>query len=632
MKARRYSQQTIKVLFGASGNQCAHPDCTNPVIAPGTSVSHAAVVARICHIYAASDDGPRGKPGLIAAERNSPDNLVLMCGHHHPLVDKQWQTYPADQLKAWKKTHEAKFQQGTAEALKLQESMQQMGFLRTLSDRQIEAEIRAIRQGRFINGYPAHQKATELAERIERTELAGGSSEIRAKGFAWCARLLCQKPETLERARELLKQSKSFAEADEARLAEAFIVATQDKDTALALLAPMNMPAARSAALRIFTNGEQAAGAIAWVERAGLTLDSFDSEGKFFLITNELVAQRWQEAADHASQVTDADMTESPVLHHTVGMACLMQAVPIELRLGVLAQVPFEVASFPLAADPEALAFRRRAINAFEAMSAFALKVGVAAASNPESDFALWLKLRDPQAHDEGMEELRESMRDPDRRLRRLFFALPFGLKMDLAAVEKEIDRQVALSGRGTVDEAFARFALAFTHGDPKGTAEYIARHRGQLYEHLQKSGIQTIEIEMLARGGQFDTAKERLAEALADGLGETERQHLSRIIAEAEGADPAAERKKQYEKTGRLNDLANLVILLQEQESWQELLPFAERLFGITHALEDAFRVAKVNPPDLDLSEALHRADNVWASLRCAWRSNCAGCRAAIL
>ncbi len=470
-----------------------------------------------------------------------------------------------------------------------------MGFLRTLSDRQIEAEIRAIRQGRFINGYPAGQKAAELAKRIEGTELAGGSSGIRAKGLAWCARLLCQPPETLERARELLKQSKAFAETDEAGLAEAFIVATQDKDAALALLASMNTPAARSAALRIVTNGEQAAGAIAWVETAGLTLDSFDSEGKFFHIANELAAERWQEAADHAAQVSDVDMTESPALHHTVGMACLMQAVPIELRPSVLAQIPFEVASFPLAADPEALAFRRRAINAFEAVSAFALKVGVAAASNPASDFALWLKLRDPQAHDEGMEELRESMRDPDQSLRRLFFALPFGLKMDLATVEKEIDRRVALSGRGTVDEAFARFALAFTQGNPKGTAEYIARHRDQLYEHLQKSGIQTIEIEMLARAGQLDTAKERLAEALADGLGGNEQQHLSRIIAEAEGADPAAERKRQYEKTGRLNDLVNLVVLLQEQESWQELLPFAERLFGIIHALEDAFRVAKV-------------------------------------
>jgi hypothetical protein len=224
MKARRYSPHTIKVLFGASGNQCASPGCTNPVIAPGTPVSDAAVVAQICHIYAASDNGPRGKPGLTEAERNSPDNLILMCGHHHPLVDKQWETYPADLLKAWKQTHEAKFQQGTAEALKLQESMQQMGFLRTYSDQQIAAEIEAIRQARFINGYPAGQKAAELAERIERTELVGGSSKIRAKGLAWCARLLCQ-PKTLDRARELLKKSKALAETGEAWLAEAFIVA-----------------------------------------------------------------------------------------------------------------------------------------------------------------------------------------------------------------------------------------------------------------------------------------------------------------------------------------------------------------------------------------------------------------------
>jgi hypothetical protein len=594
MNTRSYSQTTIKILFAASGNQCAFHECTNPVIAPGTPESDAAVVAQICHIYAVSDNGPRGKPGLTADERNSPDNLILLCGHHHPLVDKQWQTYPADLLKAWKKSHEAKFQQGTAESLKLQDSIQQLGFLQTYSDQQIAAEIEAVRQKRFINGYPTRQKAAELAERIERTELAGGSSEIRAKGLAWCARLLCQ-TETLSRARELLEKSRALAQTGEAMLAEAFIEATQDKNAGLALLAPINTPPGLSAALRIVTNAEQAGGAIAWVERAGLTLDSFDAEGKFFHITNELIAERWQEALDHALQITDADTMETPVLHHVVGMACLVQTVPVELRSSVLPQIPFEVASFPLAADTEALTLRRRAIKAFEAVSAFALKAEIVAASNSASDFALWLKLRDPQAHDEGMEELRQSMRDPEQSLRRVSFALQFGLKLDLATIEKEIDRRAALSGGGTADEATARLALAFMQGDPKGTAAYIARYRGQLYEHLHKSAIQTIEIEMLARAGQLDTAKERLAEALADGLGGHEQQHLNRIIAEAEGADPAAERKRQYEKTDRLNDLVNLIALLEQQQSWQELLPFAERLLGITHALEDAFRVARV-------------------------------------
>jgi hypothetical protein len=594
MKARSYSQNTIKLLFGASGNQCACPECTNPIIAPGTPDSDAAVVAQICHIYAASDNGPRGKPGLTVAERNSPDNLILLCGHHHPLVDKQWQTYPADLLKAWKKTHEAKFQQGTADALKLQDSMQKLAFLQTYSDQQIAAEIEAIRQRRFINGYPTREKAIELAERIERTELAGGSSEIRAKGLAWSARLLCQR-ETLSRARELVEKSRALAGTDEAMLAEAFIEATQDKNAGLALLAKINTAAARSAALRIVTNTEQAEKATAWVESAGLTLDSFDAEGKFYHISNELIAERWQEASDHALQITDADLTETPVLHHAIGMACLMQAVPVELRSTVLSQIPFEAASFPLAADVEALDFRRRAIRAFDAVSAFALSVGLTAASRPASDLALWLKLRDPLDHDDAMEELRESMREPEQSLRRLPLALQFGLKLDLATIEKEIDRRVALSGNGTADEAIARFALAFMQRDPKGTAEYIARHRRQLYEHLHKSAVQTIEIEMLARAGQLDSAKERLAEALADGLAGQEQQHLSRIIAEAEGADPAAERKRQYEKTGRLNDLINLVVLLEQQESWQELLPFAERVFGITHGLGDALRVTRV-------------------------------------
>ena len=62
---RRYSEKTIKVLFGSSGNQCAYPGCTNPIVAPETEQSaNAAIVAYICHIYAAADNGPRGKPDL----------------------------------------------------------------------------------------------------------------------------------------------------------------------------------------------------------------------------------------------------------------------------------------------------------------------------------------------------------------------------------------------------------------------------------------------------------------------------------------------------------------------------------------------------------------------------------------
>jgi hypothetical protein len=38
--------------------------------------------------------------------------------------------------------------------------------------------------------------------------------------------------------------------------------------------------------------------------------------------------------------------------------------------------------------------------------------------------------------------------------------------------------------------------------------------------------------------------------------------------------------------------------VLLEQRGFWQELLPFAEQLFGRTHPVNDAFRVVKVLNP----------------------------------
>jgi hypothetical protein len=109
---RQYSPQTLKVLFALSGNQCAHPECNNPVIAPGNEISDPLVVAQICHIFAASNDGPRSHPDLSEDQRNSADNLILLCPTHHRIVDGQFEKYPVETLKLWKRQHEGKFQSG----------------------------------------------------------------------------------------------------------------------------------------------------------------------------------------------------------------------------------------------------------------------------------------------------------------------------------------------------------------------------------------------------------------------------------------------------------------------------------------------------------------------------------------
>lgn len=107
--SRNYSKTTLKILFGKSGNECAQPNCSNRVIENETDASDAAVIAQIAHIFALSDDGPRGKAGLSEAERNHYSNLLLLCPTHHVVVDKQHETYPTDMVRAWKTSHELKF-------------------------------------------------------------------------------------------------------------------------------------------------------------------------------------------------------------------------------------------------------------------------------------------------------------------------------------------------------------------------------------------------------------------------------------------------------------------------------------------------------------------------------------------
>lgn len=110
---RNYSSKTLKMLFALSGNRCAAPGCKEPIIAPGTDRSDAIVVGQIAHIFAVSEDGPRGKTGMIEKELNQASNLILLCPTHHVKVDGQHETYPAAMLTAWKTSHEKKY----AEAL-----------------------------------------------------------------------------------------------------------------------------------------------------------------------------------------------------------------------------------------------------------------------------------------------------------------------------------------------------------------------------------------------------------------------------------------------------------------------------------------------------------------------------------
>ncbi len=96
------STPTVKRLFALSRNECAFPKCVTPLVDEGGGK----VTGRICHIRAARESGPRYDAEQTPQERHSFDNLLLLCGLHHDVIDADTDAYTVDRLRRMKHDHE----------------------------------------------------------------------------------------------------------------------------------------------------------------------------------------------------------------------------------------------------------------------------------------------------------------------------------------------------------------------------------------------------------------------------------------------------------------------------------------------------------------------------------------------
>ncbi|WP_147450242.1 hypothetical protein [Corallococcus carmarthensis] len=105
--SRKYEASTLGRLWGLSGNRCAYPDCPSKLIADATPCDDSVIIGHIAHIYSVNSGGPRPYPFEDASKAviNGYDNLLLLCRHHHALVDCQESSFPVEMLKQWKQNH-----------------------------------------------------------------------------------------------------------------------------------------------------------------------------------------------------------------------------------------------------------------------------------------------------------------------------------------------------------------------------------------------------------------------------------------------------------------------------------------------------------------------------------------------
>ena len=368
----------------------------------------------------------------------------------------------------------------------------------TLVDEKILHRLRILRTSQQFAEFDCLGNSRRLAGQCISGQLSGGSSSIRSRALAWCARILSN--DDPGESENMLRSARALAYEPEIDIAEAFLISKRDgRKEALTALASKNTPQAASAALFIVNNHDCKAQALEWFRKTDMSPKELDADGKNLLLSMQLELGDWSGAAETAGFCNDADCEETSVLLVNLAFESLLKIVPEEYRSRVYAHLPFQNTAVFLASGEEALKIHRDAQSKFRLATERFQQINMLKAAEVSEGYDLWLALSHPELQSDAQDRLRSMLCDPDRSLRLVPLALTFGVELDLDEVAHALDRQVALCDGPTGDTAVARLSLALEQPSKEKTAAYIDRHRDELEPCLDARSIAFIEIETLS-------------------------------------------------------------------------------------------------------------------------------------
>ncbi len=94
-----------KILWARAAGRCSMSDC-RVILTLDKDIGNPATLGAMCHIIGEKENSPRGHSPLSDIERNSYPNLILLCSHHHDIIDEDVEKYPIEVLHKIKTEHE----------------------------------------------------------------------------------------------------------------------------------------------------------------------------------------------------------------------------------------------------------------------------------------------------------------------------------------------------------------------------------------------------------------------------------------------------------------------------------------------------------------------------------------------
>lgn len=455
-------------------------------------------------------------------------------------------------------------------------------------DAAIQAEVRRLRQTIGIEDALRATQALKLAERILEGDLAGAGAEVRAFGLSWVVRLANGHAPDEEIGR-LLDAARGIDQSDYVKAAQAMFVGLRDWPKGLAVLKPFDTPVLRGAAVRLRHRTGSTVELLEWFGSTGWADEDLDPAGKLILVQARLLGERWQEAADSARRLDDVDFDAEPELFHLAGVSRLALSLPADMRRVLLAGLPVNSGSVPLADDPVSVSDRREAATLFEQAAVSALARGGIEASRMWTVMALWLRLRDQGSADDARAGLAKGLTDPERALSLIPLALDFEVPVDRAAAERTIQTRLALEPSGSVETARARVALILSEPDPEEKAAALQRYEDELRQHLDPGVLMYFRAVALAEAEKFEEARALIRVAAEQGLSSESLERLEEALSAEGGFHEPPARPDLDPATATTPALAVEVERLARLGVTDRYLQLARALVARTRSIEDA-------------------------------------------
>lgn len=471
-------------------------------------------------------------------------------------------------------------------------------------DRETESSLSRIVGARYFGGSDTEHGALQLAERLTRGDLRDASPSKRMVSLAWCARMLSVSDRS--KARTVLNDAQALGHCDEISIAEAFLTtADGGKSDALAALNDLDTSASRSAALIIQLNDIGPRDALRWNSDAGYNWDDYDNGGRTRLLLAASEVCDWPLIEICLEKIDAFNEPLTPALASVAARASLHLALPEEIRPSLDHTPPFFAREFRISSTSRARDYRENAVRLYQIAAKELRSIGLEGSALIQDDFELWLRLSEPSSREEAKTALRDQLKDKTLRIRRANLALQYGVEIDRDRLIKELDQEVARSGGGNIDTGCTALALALTASSPQDALSAFRLRRATIEQAIAKEHLIGIEIELLA-GAEMGVEARHLLVENRDVLIKSKMDDLERIIQVAEGADPVALLKEQYEADRELQTLAHLVDALFDSQAWDSCHEYSLELFSRTKNAADAKRHVQVLTETRRFSDAV--------------------------